>query len=110
MWLGVGGVAGEGAELGRHLGGEAVGGAGHDRGEGAAEGAALGRVVAVAHGHQEAADVGVAEAEGAEAVGELGDARARELRHQHGDLEGQRPEPGGVDVGAGVEAAVLEEG
>ena len=65
------------------------------------------RVVAVAHGHQQAADVGVAEAEGAEAVGELGDARARELRHQHGDLEGQRPEPGGVDVGVGVEAAVL---
>ena len=92
--LGVGGVAGEGAELARHLGGGGVGSAGHDRGQRAAERAALGRVVAVAHGHQEAADVGVAEAEGAEAVGELGDARARELRHQHGDFEGHASRAG----------------
>ena len=58
--------------------------------------AALGRVVGDARRHQQAADIGVAEAERAVVVGQLGDLLRRELRHQHRDLEHDRPEPDGV--------------
>ena len=70
-------VAGEGAELARHLGRGLVGDAGHDSGQRAAERAAFLAVVGQAHGHQEAADIGEAEAQRAELVGELGDRLAR---------------------------------
>ena len=64
-------VAGEGAELFRHFGRGGVGDAGHDGGERAADGAAGIRVVGNAGRHQQAADIGVAEAQRAEFVGEL---------------------------------------
>ena len=62
-------VAGEGAEFAGHLGRGRIGDAGHDRGQRTGEGAALVGVVAEAHGHQQAADIGVAEAERAVLVG-----------------------------------------
>ncbi len=60
--------------------------------------------------HQQAADIGVAESERPEPVAQLRDPRARELRHRHRDLERQRPDPRGMDIGARIELAVLEEG
>ena len=105
----VGGVAvvvGEGAELAGHLGRGRIGDAGHDRGERAADGAALGGVVGDAGGHQQAADIGVAEAERAVLVGELGDLLRRELRHHHRDFEHDGPQADGVLVGGDVERAV----
>ena len=99
-------VAREGAELARHLGRGRVGDAGHDRGDRAADGAALGAVIGNAGRHQQAADVGIAEAERAVLVGELRDLAARELRHQHRDLEHDGPQPAAVLEGLDVERAV----
>ena len=103
--LGVLAVARERPELGRHLGGGGVGHAGHDGREGAAQGAAGGRVVGQAHGHEEAADIGVAEPERAVIVGEPRDLLRRELRHQHRDFEDQRPQADEVLVAVDVEDA-----
>ena len=94
----VGRVAGERAESLRHLGRGRVALAGHDRGHRAGEGAGLVGVVRHAAHHQHRAEVGVAETERAEVVGEPGDLLARELRHQHADLEHDRPEPDRVPV------------
>jgi hypothetical protein len=98
-------VAREGAELARDLGRGRVGHAGHDGGERAAERPAGFRVVRKAHGHQEAADIGVAEAERPVGVGQFGDLAARELGHGDRDLEHGRPEPAGVLVRLHVDAA-----
>src|SRR5579885_2241377 len=80
--------AGERPELLGHLGGSGIGDAGHDRGERATDRAAGIRVVGNARAHQQAADIGVAEAERAEFVGQL--------RHQHRDLEHDGPQTDGV--------------
>ncbi len=61
-------IAGEGAELARHFGGRRIGHAGHDRGERAADRARFVGVVGDAGRHQQAADIGVAQAERAVAV------------------------------------------
>ena len=66
-------VAGEGAELLCHFGRGRIADAGHDRSQGAAQRAAFLEVVGQTHGHQQAADIGKAEAERAELVGEFGD-------------------------------------
>ncbi len=67
-------------------------------------------VVGDARRHQQAADIGVAEAERAVLVGELGDLLGRELRHQHRDFEHDGPQPAGVLEGLDVEAAVARRG
>ena len=103
--LGVLLVAGEGAELARHLGRGRVGHAGHDRGQRAAQRPAFLGIIGQPHGHQEAADVGEAESEGAEFVGQVGDLLRRELRHHHRYLEHHGPQPAQVLVGFDVEAA-----
>ena len=100
-------VAGEGAELAGHLGRGGIGDAGHHRGDGGGDGAALVRIVGDRRRHQEAADIGVAEAERAVLVGELGDAPRRELRHQHRDFQHDRPQPHRVLERLHVEAVVL---
>ena len=61
-------------------------------------------VVGDARRHQQAADVGEAEAQRAVAVGQLGDLARGELRHQHRDLEHDGPQPAGVLEGVDVEA------
>ena len=98
-------VAGESADFSGDFRRGLVAHAGHQRGQRTAERTALFRVVGEAHGHQQAADVGVAEAERAKLVGEFGDFLRGELRHQHGDLEHQRPEADGVLIGLDVEDA-----
>ena len=105
----VGGVAvivREGAELAGHLGRGRIGDAGHDRGQAGADGAAFGAVVGDAGGHQQAADIGVAEAERAVLVGEPRDLLRRELRHHDGDLEHHGPQPDRVLIGRDVDRAV----
>ena len=57
--------------------------------------------------HQQAADVGVAEAKRAVFVRELRDLLARKLRHHHRDFEHDGPQPDGVLVGGDVERAGL---
>jgi hypothetical protein len=59
---GVGLVVRERPELARHLGGGGVGHAGHDGGDRAAQRPARVGIVRKAHGHEQAADIGVAEA------------------------------------------------
>ncbi len=88
----------EGAELAGHLGRGRIGDARHDRGQGAGNGAAFGRIVRDAGGHQQTADVRIAEAERAVFVGELGDLAGRELRHHHGDFEHDGPQANGMLV------------
>jgi hypothetical protein len=100
--LAVLGVAGEGAELLRHLRRGRIGDAGHHRGDRRAQRAPGRRIVRQAHGHQQAADIGEAEAEGAEVVGQLRDLARGELRHHHRDLERHRPQPAGVLEGLDV--------
>ena len=98
-------VAGEGAELLRHLGRGRVADAGHDGGERAADLAAGVGIVGDARRHQQPADIGVAEAERAELVGALRDLARRELRHQHRDFEHHGPQPDRVLVALDVELA-----
>ena len=96
-------VAGEGAELFCHLGRGRVGDAGHDGGQGAAQRAAFLEVIGQAHGHQEAADIGKAEAQRAEFVGQFRDRLGGELRHHHGDFEHDGPQTAEMLVGIDVE-------
>ncbi len=100
-------VGREGAELRSHLGRGRVGDTRHDRRERAGQGPTRVGIVGQAHGHQQAADIGVAEAERPVAVGELRDLLRRELRHHHGDLEHHRPEAVEVLERLGVEALGL---
>ena len=99
-------VAREGAELGRHLRRGGVADPAHDRRDRRADRPSPVAVIGHAGGHQERADVGVAEAERAVLVRQRGDAGRGELRHQHRDLEHQRPQAHGVLEGGDVEAAV----
>ncbi|MDF9789938.1 hypothetical protein M2440_000639 [Methylorubrum extorquens] len=103
--LGVVRVGLEGAEFGRHFGGGGVGHARHDRGERAGQRPALIGVVGQAHGHQQTADIGVAEAQRAVLVGKLGDLLGRKLRHHHRDFEHHGPEP--VEVLERLDVEVL---
>ena len=97
------GIAGEGAALGGHFGRGGVADAGHDRRQRAAIGAARGGIIGEARRHQQAADIGVAEAERAVVVGQLGDFARGELRHQHRDFQHHGPQPHGVLIGRDVE-------
>ncbi len=67
-------VAGEGAFEGGELGGGLVGDTGHGGGDGFGEAESFVGGVGVAVGHEQGAEVGVAEAEGAEPVAVVGDA------------------------------------
>ena len=67
-------------------------------------------VIGNARRHEQAADVGEAEAQRAVAVGQLGDLPRRELRHQHRDLEHDGPQPAGMLEVANVEARVARAG
>ena len=105
--LAVVGEAGEGPVLGRELGRGRVAGPGHHGGHGPADRDRFVGVIRHAADHEVGAEVGVAEPERAEGEAELGDLAARELRHQHRDLEHDRPQPAGVTDRLDVELAVL---
>ena len=96
-------VAGEGAEKPRHLGRGGVADAGHDGGERARDLAAGVRIVGQARRHQQAAEIGVAETERAELVGQGRDLARGELRHQHRDFEHDGPQPHRMLVAVEVE-------
>ncbi len=101
--LAIVGEIGEGAEFARHLGRSRISDASHDRRNRAADGAAFVGIIGDAGRHQQAADVGVAEAERPVFIREPGDLLRWELRHQHGDFEHDRPQPHGMFVGFDVE-------
>ena len=92
----VGGIFGEGAQLARHLGRGGIGDAGHQRRDGAGCGAAFAAVIGHAGAHQQAADIGKAQAQGAVVIGKLRDFLAGELRHQHRDFQHDGPQPHGM--------------
>ena len=92
----------------RHLGRGRVRLAGHDRRHRAGEGARLIGVVRQAAQHQHRAEIGVAQPERAEVVRQPGDLLARELRHQHADLEHHRPEPDRVPIRLDIDLAGLD--
>ena len=96
-------VAREGAHRTGHARALGVGFAGHDGGDGTAKGAAFDAVVTVAVAHDEGAEVGVAEAEGAEDVGILGDFLDRVAGVIDDDLLG-----GNEDADGGFEALDIE--
>ena len=93
----------EGPEFGGHFGRGRIGDTGHDRGQRAGDGAGFVAVIGNARRHQQATDIGVAEAERAVFIGKLGDAARGELRHHHGDFENDGPETDGVLVVSNVD-------
>ena len=102
-------IPGEGAQFPGHFGARGIGIAREDGGQRRAPLGAFHAVVGDAHAHEHGAQVGVAQAQGAEVVAELRDGFAGELRHEHADLEHHGPEADGVAVAHQVEAAVLRE-
>ena len=98
------------AHRGRHLGRLAVAAAGHERGDRAGDVAALVRVVREAVGHQERAEVRVAQAELAERAGVLADLLGRVARRRDDDLLREEHDVDGVLEALDVEAAVVRAG
>ncbi len=99
----------ERTKLTRHFSRGRIGNTGHDRGQSPGNRTALVAVIRNARRHQQAADVGVAEAECAVLVGEFGNLAGRELRHHDRNFENDRPQTnrmfviGNVDVlGGGI--------
>ena len=99
----------ERTKLARHFGGGRVGNACHDRADCAGNRAALARVIGDTGRHQQAADIGEAEAECAVVVGELRDFLGRELRHQHRHFQHDGPQAHGMFESRNVEG-LLEAG
>ena len=64
-------------------------------------------VIRNAGGHQQAADIGIAQAQRAEFEGTLRDLARRELRHHHRDFEDDGPQAHGVLVTLDLEFAGL---
>ena len=93
----------EGAELGSHFGRGGVGDPGHDRAQRPANGAAAVGIIGDAARHQEAAEIGKAETQGAKFVGEPRDLAGGELGHQDRDFEYDGPQPHGMLVAGEVE-------
>ncbi len=100
LLIGPGGAGGDQRRL-------AVGAAGHQRRDRGGDVAALVGVVGETVGHQQGAEVGVAEAELAEAVGVLGDLLGRVAGEADDDLLGEEDDVDGVLEFGAVEAAVL---
>ena len=103
-------VAVKGPQLARHFGRGGIGHAGHDRGQCSTHGAPLIAVIAQTHVHQKAADIGIAQPQRAELIGQLRDLLGGELRHHHADLQRHGPQPCGMHVVFNLELAVLVEG
>ena len=111
---GVAGVAVVRADDRGELGGALVRRAGHQRGDGAGEGAAAVGVVRVAGGHQQGAEVGVADAQLAEGAGVLADLLRREVREADRDVHRGDDQLDDLGEALGLEglvalAVVLEE-
>ena len=96
--------AGEGAKLAGHFSRGGVGNARHDRGQRTGNGAAFVAVIGNARRHQEAADIGVTEAERAVFVGAFGNLARGELRHHDGHFENDGPQAHGMFVIGDVDA------
>ena len=100
-------VTREGPEDPRHLGALLVGMPGHDGGDRPGQGPAFLAVVAVAVGHDQRAEVGIAEAEGAEDVRVLGDRLDRVAGVVDQDLLGRDEQAHGGLEAPDIETAVI---
>ena len=107
--IGVAGVALVGADDAGELGRAAVGRAGHHRRDGGGECAATLGVVGQAHGHEECAQVGVADAQLAVVARGAPDRLGREVGEADRDVHGRDDELHGATEGLGVERAVVLE-
>ena len=107
--FGIVGIEGEGANLSRHLRRSGIAYPGHEGRERAANAASLNRVIANAQRHKQGADVGIAQAQGAEVIGPLRNLLRGELRHEDRGLQRQRPEAAGMLISCNVEAIVVFE-
>ena len=87
-----------------------IGNPAQDRCQRTAQGAAFVAVIGIAHVHQQPADIGIAQPQCAEIIGQLRDFLAGELGHHHADFQCQRPQTGGVDIILGLELAVFQKG
>ena len=105
--LGVLGVAGERAHAGRGAGRGLVGPAGHQRGDGGGHRAALVGVVGQAHGHEQGAEVGVAEAELTEPAAVVADGLGGVVGPADQDLLGGEDDVDRVLEGLDVELAAF---
>ena len=96
-------VSRKGAAPGRDLGRGRIGAAGEDGGKRGADRPSVIAVVRDARRHEQAADIGVAEAERAVVIGEARDLPRGELRHRDRDFERQRPQANRVLISFDVE-------
>ena len=98
-----------GADDAGQLGRAAVGGAGHQRGDRRRQGLAAARVVGVAGGHEQRAEVGVADAQLAVGAGGLADRLGREVGEADGDVHRRDDQLDGLHEVLRVERAVVLE-
>ena len=107
--VGVAGVALVGADDGGELGGAAVGHRGHQRGDGGRKGPPALGVVAVAGGHQQGAQVGVADTELTVVARGLTDRLGREIGEADRDVHRGDDELDGLGEPLRREGAVVVE-
>ena len=79
----------------------------HKRGDRGANGATFIGVIRNAHGHQKAADVGIAQPQRSIPIGQLGDFWGGELGHHYGNFEIDGPKPDGVGKGLNIKSRHL---
>ncbi len=99
VWL----IAREGSEFLCHFSGGGIGHTGHDRRQRATNCTAFVGVIRNTGSHQQAANIGVAEAERAVFIRKTGDFLRRELRHHHRDFENDGPQACRVLVSRNIE-------
>ena len=107
--LGVLGVAGEGAHAGGGAGRGGIGMTGHERGDGRGQRTTLIGVVGKTEGHEQGADVGVAQPELTELVGVLTDRDGRVIGVADEDLLRGEHDLDGVAVGLDIEGVIGRE-
>ena len=101
----VGLKAGEGSELFGQLGGGQVGLPAEQGSQTGGQAASLFAVVGDAHHHEQTAQVGKTQSQGAILIALSGDLRSGKLSHQHADLQHDRPDVNRVEQSIDIEAA-----
>ncbi|EMR02960.1 hypothetical protein ADICEAN_01933 [Cesiribacter andamanensis AMV16] len=89
----------EGPQLLRQFGRAGIGRTCHQSGNAGGHGPGLRTIIGQAGHHQQGAQVGIAQANGAVLVGALRYLLGGELRHQYRNFQHQRPEPAGMFKG-----------
>ena len=104
--VGVAGVSGVGADHGRKFRAAPVGGGGHQRGDGSGQRTSAFGVIALAQGHQQRAEVRVADPQLAVVAGRLRDRVGREVGEGDRDIHGCNDELDRLDEPLHVEGVI----